>query len=572
MNIFLHSLPTWILLTSLALCIGVSICRLWILPPSALTTTRYSEDLLSGIWRLLGIGIIVLAVSSITEFFLRTSEMSGAPVLTLISVLPAVLLRTHYGHIWIIRAAAIAVLWLGWHAGRRNLASLKPPAFILGTAAVIAITMSATGHASDLGDFTLLELMDWLHLMAALIWAGGLIVLSTVIVPVIEQSPDQDKTVIATIARKFSRIVNSVVMGVMVVTAFHKGWFYVNSFQALWNTPYGQTIIVKIFLLFLLLILGAYSEWYGDMPIDRWIKRFTKTARVQVIVIVGILFCAALLRHQIPARHAFHSSHSSFATEAVSSKVIASLKTVPESPKTGEDVTLLLSLTDLNGSPVKGLAVTHERLVHVMVISEDLASFSHIHPEDFGVITEEMIKDARFTLHYLFPMAGRYLIAVDTALDNSPISKLAYLNIGGSPKPGTIKKDLSLKKQFGDYTVSLASKPEKIKAGEETVFTYTIEKSGMPVTDLEPYLGATMHLAVVGADLSNFIHTHGELPGNEGEHHDHADMLHMKPPPPHFGPVINAEVVFPEKGLYKVFGEVRHRGKVLLLDFMIEAE
>lgn len=289
-----------------------------------------------------------------------------------------------------------------------------------------------------------------------------------------------------------------------------------------------------------------------------------------MIVIVGILFCAALLRHQIPARHAFHLSHSSFAIEAVSSKVIASLKTVPDSPKAGEDTALILSLTDLNGEPVKGLVVTHERLVHVMVISEDFASFAHIHPDDFGAITEEMIKEAHFTLHYVFPKSGRYLIAVDTALGNSPISKLAYLNVGGSPTPGEIKKDLSRGKQFGDYTVSLTSRPEKIRAGEETVFTYMIKKGGMPVTDLEPYLGAPMHLAVVSAGLGNFIHTHGELPG--GEHHDHADILHMKPPPPNFGPVINAEVVFPEKGLYMVYGEVRHNGKVLLLDFMVEAE
>lgn len=567
--IFLHSLPTWVLLASLALCMGVSVCRLWVLPPSALTEGRYPENLPASIWRLLGIGIIVLTASSVMELFVRASEMSGSTVMAP-SVLPTLLLRTHYGHLLMVRAAALAALWFGWHAGRRNPGSLKPSAFILGAAAVIAITMSATGHASDLGDFSLLELMDWLHLMAASIWGGGLLALSTVVLPMVGQSPGRDE--ITTIGRRFSRIVNGVVMLIIVVTAFHKAWFYVNSFHALWNTPYGQTIIVKISLFFLLLISGAYSEWYGDMPRDRWIRRFTRTARVQVILIVAILFCAALLRHQIPARHASHLSHSSYAAAAVSSKVFASLKAAPGPPRAGEDTTLLLGFTDFKGGPVKGLTVTHERLVHVMIISEDFSSFAHIHPEDFGAITGEMLNDARFTLHYLFPAAGRYLIAVDTALGGSPVSKLMYLTVSGSPVAGVVSKDLSREKHFGDYTVSLTSRPEKIRAGEETVLTYIIKKGGVPVTDLEPYLAAPMHFAVVSAGLGNFIHTHGELPGTGGDHHDHADMQHMKPPPPNFGPVINAEVVFPEKGLYKIFGEARHNGKVLLLGFMIEAD
>jgi putative copper export protein len=535
-------------------------------------TAKFSEDLLAGMRRLLGIGIIILAASSVVELLVRASEMSGASFRAIPPVLFTVLIRTHYGHVWMVRTAAIAVLWTGWLAGRRRPVSRKTPAFILAVTALLSVTMSATGHASDQGDFSILELGDWLHLLASLTWGGVLLALSTAVLPLVEQTPEQDKAVIASVGRRFSRIIFGIVMGILVVTALHKGWYYVHSFHALWSTPYGQTVTVKVFLFFLLLVLASYSEWYGNMPLDRWIIRFTKTVRVQVIVIVGVLLCAALLRHQIPARHSAHLSHAGHAPEMVSNEVIATLKTIPEAPKAGEDITLVLSLTDLIGRPLKGLVVTHERLIHMMVIREDFSSFAHIHPEDFGAITEEMIKDARFPLHYSFPKAGRYLLAVDTAVDNALVSKLMYLNIGGGPRPAVPAKDLSRERRIGDYTVSLISRPERIRAGEETVLTYTMMKGGTPVADLEPYLGATMHLAVVSSDLGNFIHTHGELPETGEERPDHTDMLHMKPPPPAFGPVINAEVVFPEKGVYKVFGEIKHRGRVLLLDFMIQAE
>lgn len=125
---------------------------------------------------------------------------------------------------------------------------------------------------------------------------------------------------------------------------------------------------------------------------------------------------------------------------------------------------------------MKGLTATHERLVHVIIISEDIGSFAHIHPDDFGAITWEMKKDTSFTLRYTFPRAGKYLIAVDTAIGNTPVSKLVYLNVSGNPKAGSIKKDLSHKKRFGDYEVSLTSRPERIIAGEDTVLTYTVRK------------------------------------------------------------------------------------------------
>jgi hypothetical protein len=39
-----------------------------------------------------------------------------------------------------------------------------------------------------------------------------------------------------------------------------------------------------------------------------------------------------------------------------------------------------------------------------------------------------------------------------------------------------------------------------------------------------------------------------------------------------FGPKIEAAVVFPAKGIYKIFSQVERRGKVLLFEFMVDVE
>jgi hypothetical protein len=102
-------------------------------------------------------------------------------------------------------------------------------------------------------------------------------------------------------------------------------------------------------------------------------------------------------------------------------------------------------------------------------------------------------------------------------------------------------------------------------------------KEGKPVSDIEPYLSAAMHLAVINEGRGNyFVHAHGDRP-DAAQHTGHAGhmashMGHSSPPGAVYGPEIEAHVVFPAKGTYKIFSEIRHQGKVRLLDFMVNVQ
>lgn len=251
-------------------------------------------------------------------------------------------------------------------------------------------------------------------------------------------------------------------------------------------------------------------------------------------------------------------------------EVIVDMETVPASIKAGSPATIFFHVKDLEGKPLQDLTITHDRLLHVIIASKDFSVFAHIHPEDLGPITPEMIKTARFPARYIFPKAGQYFIAVDSAVKDSPFSEHFSVDVTGEPGMGSMKKDFAREKKFGDYTVTLSSTPERISAGKEAMLSYLIKKNGTLVNDLQPYLSAPMHIAVISADLNNFIHAHGELPGmpsvqSHGGHH------HMTIPEK-FGPRIEAHLTFPAKGVYQIFSEVKHGGKVILASFMVEVE
>lgn len=335
----MHVIPEWLELISLAFCIGVIVCRLWFFTPSTQGKFSYESNFVSRMWTLFCFGLAVLIAGSAVELLTRTAEMSGQPFPDFFAVLPTVLFRTHYGSAFLIRIGALLLLALSKTAVRyRDKRAFLFFMLLLGL--IVSMTSSASGHASDSGDFSLPEIMDWLHLLAASVWGGGLMVLSVSILPDLIGREEAPAPLIASIAGRFSEMAGLAV-GIAAITALYNAWIYVGSINALVGAPYGWTVIAKIVLFLVLMNLGAFNryisvpllkEWAGASAEARGIftrialrffprfqpvgsggriaARFMLSVKVEAILIICLLLCAALLRHEIPARHISHLGHT----------------------------------------------------------------------------------------------------------------------------------------------------------------------------------------------------------------------------------------------------------------------
>ena len=196
----------------------------------------------------------------------------------------------------------------------------------------------------------------------------------------------------------------------------------------------------------------------------------------------------------------------------------------PKQIKALEPATLEFSLKDGNANPVKELDVAHEKLFHAIIISSDFSIFSHIHPENSPMTTQGMKSKGMFAINYTFEKGGKYLIGTDFSAKNKPFSKLFIVNASDGP-PQKAQIDFAREKKFKEYGVSLSVNPQIIKSGQKSELLYHFEKNGAPVTDMEPYLSAPMHIAVAKEDLSVFIHTHGELDSENMSMNDDNRMM-----------------------------------------------
>lgn len=335
----LHTIPEWFELISLTFCIGILVCRLWVAGLSSDNAQTREGNTASRMWRFLGIGISAALVSSGSEMLVRAMEISAQSFVSVFPVLPTIFFRTHIGRVWLIRIISLLLLFITYAVAGRYRDSRRLLLFMLGLGFIASMTKSASGHASDAGDFSLPEIMDWLHLIAASFWGGGLFVLSVVILPDLVKPVDSLSPQLAGVARRFSRIAG-IAVGIVTLTALYNAWLGVDSFGNLWKLPYGWTILAKIFLLVVLLQLGALNRYinvpllqeWGGVPsghrgfLDRMAVRFfsfflrdqkgypvalrfKKSVRIEACLMILVLLCAALLRHEVPARHAFHLQH-----------------------------------------------------------------------------------------------------------------------------------------------------------------------------------------------------------------------------------------------------------------------
>jgi len=180
-------------------------------------------------------------------------------------------------------------------------------------------------------------------------------------------------------------------------------------------------------------------------------------------------------------------------------EAIAELEVNPKEPIAGAQTNLAVSLNEIKEGrkirPVQELTIKHDRIIHMLIIGEDLETFAHIHAEDLGRITPEMLHNAKFPFAYTFPKAGRYTILVDYVVRSRQFSEQFFVNVGGEPKMERAQVNLSREKTFDGYRVTFSA-PQNIRAGKEVKLSYNIEKDGKPVRNLEPYLAASMHLSI----------------------------------------------------------------------------
>ncbi|GLZ78487.1 hypothetical protein Afil01_32940 [Actinorhabdospora filicis] len=196
-----------------------------------------------------------------------------------------------------------------------------------------------------------------------------------------------------------------------------------------------------------------------------------------------------------------------------------------------------------DGRPVTAFEREHEKELHFIAVRRDTTGFQHVHPvrDETGTWSTELT---------LTPGAWRFFADIHPSALGRTLTLGADASVGGLYEPRPLPEDTATA-GIGEYTVTLKG---ELTTAAASRLTLTVSRDGVPVTDLQPYLGAYGHLVALRAGDLGYLHVHPE------------SGVDAVP-----GPDITFVVVAPTGGVYRLYLDFQHHGVVRTADFTVRA-
>lgn len=243
--------------------------------------------------------------------------------------------------------------------------------------------------------------------------------------------------------------------------------------------------------------------------------------------------------------HGSHSQHSELEPANAIAKLILVSKITPKTP-----VDLVIDVGDKEGKSIANFDEFQEKLMHLIVVSDDLQHFNHIHPTYKG--------NGRFEVQANFPAPGGYTLFSDY----KPAGKAEQVSVLKAQVPGksiaSSEIDLNTNKTFGKTKVNFKPSQAQMKAGKEVRLIFNLQDatSNQPLNDLQPYLGERGHLVILKQSSqltkADYIHAHALQDTPIGE--------------------VHFITKFPQPGKYKLWGQFNRNGEITTADFWVNVE
>jgi hypothetical protein len=194
------------------------------------------------------------------------------------------------------------------------------------------------------------------------------------------------------------------------------------------------------------------------------------------------------------------------------------------------------------GRRVTEFETVHEKLFHLLAVSQDLSEFIHDHPA--------LGPDGMFRINLRLPKPGAYRMLCDFyprgGLPQTIVKTLDGAAPGAEQQEPGLTEDLSPKRGY-NLTVSLRTKPVRLLAGENTQLFFDLDQ----FRGLQPFLGAWAHMLAASWDTEDLIHAH--------------------PSVAHGRRTTRFDMIFPRAGYYRMWIQFQREGIVNTVPFTVQA-
>jgi copper transport protein len=240
---------------------------------------------------LAGAGALLALQAGVAAFSLRSEDALQLGLARFLYADLSPMAQTRFGRAFVVMTLAfalvLALIYLAWLLDR-----VEPLVPALALAIVFAGGLSVSGHDGvDPGSSWKTEIADWVHLSAASLWIGGLL---TLVGLVWFGAPELRRVAFM----RFSQMA-TVLIALVLVAGTYLGIVRLPHLRDLWAESYGQVLLVKLGLVSLALLWGAFHKFIVAPALERgdegFLTRIGRSMAGESVVGVAVLLAAAVL-------------------------------------------------------------------------------------------------------------------------------------------------------------------------------------------------------------------------------------------------------------------------------------
>jgi copper transport protein len=289
-----------LLFAALVAMLGAVVLRLVILPTVRLREPYHAAALISGADR----GAARLGVVAAAAFGLATAGRLLAQSVSLFGPdgaldperLGQTLSLRPWALGWWLQAGAAVLAMAGFSLAARG--RFAGWGIAASAALLAAVTPALSGHAVALGQLAWLAVpVDAIHVVAAGGWVGGLLAVIAVGLPAaLRLRPDERGGAASALVQAFSPVALAFTAA-LLTTGVVSAWLHLGEVEALWTTPYGRTLLLKVAIFSAVALVGAYNflRVRPALAGERGAAMLRRSGAIELLLALAVITVTAVL-------------------------------------------------------------------------------------------------------------------------------------------------------------------------------------------------------------------------------------------------------------------------------------
>ncbi|MEP6991468.1 MAG: copper resistance protein CopC [bacterium] len=274
--------------------IGAASFRLFVLPRIAGIDSASRASIAASIASRAAIVAAIYVLAALVRLYLQDRMMTGSAAVDA-AHLRAMSMDTDWGAAWRMQTYGGVFALVAFLVARAKGAVGWPMAAFAMVILALATTKGSHAVVSERHQ-VLSGLADTVHILGAGGWMGSLLWMALAALPIIQASHEPRAARAAALVHAFSpsALANA---GVVGASGLVSAWVRLGTVTALWNTSYGQVLLVKLTLLAALAAIG-FHNWKHVQPAlgtDEATARLERSATLELFVGALVVVVTAIL-------------------------------------------------------------------------------------------------------------------------------------------------------------------------------------------------------------------------------------------------------------------------------------